>query len=527
MSSYDKVNWAWKLTCKAVLGEEIGDLKDYEEWLKEYVAPIRVEKSAINDEDVYLAIPGYCKRAKFIPFPEVDFRKKYGPLNINEIKDIDSIVEAVRERIYYAGSVVLGTSQSVEKSSNVIDSFYVYNSSKVSDSKYVACSNMVRYGQYLFGYSNSGESRYCIKCSIDHGNSRCFECHTPVDCQDSYFSTMIKGCADVMFSFGAVGKRYLIGNLELPGEKYLQIKNKLIAEVREILKKDKRIFSVYDLIEQAEEPTFKLDVPSTREKGDMAPINRAFSKITSVVLGKSFPDITEYEKFLQRHVAPIIISKSPLSGKKVIAATYVPKLVDNPRLARRLIAEDEMWKIGKMSIKEEALENLSMDLEKLAQTLSDISFFTLDIRVGSNLNIVDAVIVMDSENCYKGTDYVYSKKCGICVWPRESDHVFGSTLACASSFCLKSHYSKKLSRCFEVDSCENCSDLYYSHNCENVHDSMFCFNVKNLRNAVGNAPLAPGEYKKIKQSVLEQLAAELEKKKDLKWDIYNIGCPKK
>jgi len=75
----------------------------------------------------------------------------------------------------------------------------------------------------------------------------------------------------------------------------------------------------------------------------------------------------------------------------------------------------------------------------------------------------------------------------------------------------------------EVDSCDNCTDLYYGHNCENVHDSMFCFNVKNLRNAIGNAPLPQNQYLKIKQMLKQQLIDELEEKKDLKWDIYNLS----
>ena len=76
----------------------------------------------------------------------------------------------------------------------------------------------------------------------------------------------------------------------------------------------------------------------------------------------------------------------------------------------------------------------------------------------------------------------------------------------------------------EVDSCESCSDLYYSHNCENVHDSMFCFNSKNIRNAIGNVALTTPDYMRIKKMIVQQLADELETKKDLKWDIYNVGC---
>ena len=33
----------------------------------------------------------------------------------------------------------------------------------------------------------------------------------------------------------------------------------------------------------------------------------------------------------------------------------------------------------------------------------------------------------------------------------------------------------------------------------------------------------PETYKKVKESLLEQIVSELERKKDLKWDIYNIG----
>jgi hypothetical protein len=102
--------------------------------------------------------------------------------------------------------------------------------------------------------------------------------------------------------------------------------------------------------------------------------------------------------------------------------------------------------------------------------------------------------------------------------------MFGSALAHNSDFCINAYYSENLSRAFEVDGCSNCSDIYFSHNCENVKDSMFCFNSKNLRNAIGNAQHVPDDYKKMKTSLLEQIVSEIEDKKDLKWDIFNIGC---
>lgn len=89
---------------------------------------------------------------------------------------------------------------------------------------------------------------------------------------------------------------------------------------------------------------------------------------------------------------------------------------------------------------------------------------------------------------------------------------------------MKAYYSKKLSRCFEVDTCESCSDLYYSHNCENVQDSFFCFNTKNRRHAICNAELEKEKYREIKSSLLSQLSGELEKRKTLKWGVYSLAA---
>jgi len=96
-------------------------------------------------------------------------------------------------------------------------------------------------------------------------------------------------------------------------------------------------------------------------------------------------------------------------------------------------------------------------------------------------------------------------------------------MAWKSSFCINCYNSNRLTRCFEVDASQNCAGTYFAHNCENVQDSMFCFNAKNLHNAIGNAALPAEKFASIKGALLAQMHAELEKKKELKLDIYNIG----
>src|SRR3989338_4782756 len=121
MEPYDNINKAWKSTCKVLFKDEIGDLEEFDDWLSAYAQTPRFEKSAISGNIVALGVNYFAKDAKFISHDEVDFAKKFEPLGINEIKDIDSIVSALRERFYYTGNMVLGTSSHVEDSTDLIN----------------------------------------------------------------------------------------------------------------------------------------------------------------------------------------------------------------------------------------------------------------------------------------------------------------------------------------------------------------------------------------------------------------------
>lgn len=135
---YNELNRHWKTTSKVILGEEIGELNDFEEWFSGKMPPVVSVKSAVSGKDVSFVLPHKPENANAISLDEVDFNKKFEALNINEIKDIDSILEAIQERIYYCGNVVLGNSTYVEKSTDVIESHYCYDSAQVSYSSILA-----------------------------------------------------------------------------------------------------------------------------------------------------------------------------------------------------------------------------------------------------------------------------------------------------------------------------------------------------------------------------------------------------
>ncbi len=207
----------------------------------------------------------------------------------------------------------------------------------------------------------------------------------------------------------------------------------------------------------------------------------------------------------------------------MIVAGFQAYFMDQYDIRKRSINQHEIDEIGKTAISEKAAESLELDPKKLGNALSSVAYACFQKNNGAITNVKNCAVVMDSSDCYEGTAYVNSKKCGYCSWPRESEYVFGSAVTWSCAFCFKCFYSKKLTRCFECDNCESCSDTYYSHNCENIRDAMFCFNAKNQSYSIGNAPLPMDKYKSVKASVLEQIAGELEKNKNLKWDIFTIG----
>lgn len=522
---------AWKSTTKVLFGKELGEMEEYRDWLLAHVMPPRKEVSALSGKDVFLGVDEYCAGAKFAGFSEIDFNRKIGPLplSINEIKDMDSIVEALRERFYYTGNVVLGNSNFVEESANVTDSSYIYESTEIIDGKYLAYVSISPQGEYSFGGNGVGTSRYCIHVYETFDCSRCFELWNSRSCSDSYYVFNCDGCTEMFFCFNEYGKKYEVGNVSLPKDKYLGLKAKLLGEIREELISKKRVKSIIDVVEGARfygekhSELRKMLAGRQWEKKEenMQKMEDEFSKTTSLLLGKPLYGMDDYRKWMEKHTWLIPDSESSLTGRTAVVADYcnlglIPK--------NRLILKEEWEAIkGEVSLSEKDVESLS--LENVEEIIGKIAYLPFDYSV-NNRNIPGCATAIHSSNSYRTLPLIFSKNCGVSTWARYSENIFGSAAMLESSFCLSSYYSKKLNRSFETDSSKYCAGLYFCHNCENVHDSFFTFNAKNIKNAIGNVQLSSSEYNAVKGALLEQVHSELEAKKELKWDIYNIGCGK-
>lgn len=517
------LNKAWKDACRILFGQEIGELADYGDWLAEMVDAPMAKKSSISGKDVVHSRTEYSEKSRSISLDEIDVSKRFEPLNINEIKDIDSIIEAISDRIFYTGNIVLGNSKEIQKSSNINDSFYAYNTTLSGNSKYMAFCTLARMDTYGFGGNAFSQCDFCVKCHELTRVKRSFELWMSQDCSDCYYSHGLKNSTNCFFSFNLDNARYSIGNLALLPDKYKELKTKLISEMMEELKGKKRLPSLPEIVNECKDGISLPggnSKPSAAQTVDNKKINEEFAKTYEIIFKKKpARKIDEYSPWLSRHVRGFERCKSAASEREVFLAKY-GNYCDLPK--NRLLTLDEAKWIGQM-LKLTAEEANDIDFKNASKKIGKIAFFNTDIQDGQNANNLECTILIDAFNCYRSVCTVYSKFCAYSFWPRSSQHIFGGDTVFDSGFCINSYNSVNLQRCMEMDGCNTCSDSYFCHNCENLTNSMFCFNIKNKRYAIGNAEVGMDNYAKIKSGILEQLCQELEKSGTTKYDIFGLG----
>ncbi|MFH1471255.1 MAG: hypothetical protein ABIF01_05885 [Candidatus Micrarchaeota archaeon] len=508
---------AFASTCKIIFGREIGKLADFETYLGEMMTGFSRKKSFASGKDVRISLPFYPEDARFISQDEVD-GLKFEPLNINEIKDIDSLFSAVQERIVYCGNKVFGKNSEVYDVDNCIDCTHVSHASNAREVKYGAYLTYLRESEYVFGVWGFPESRMSIRVCEGVGSTRCFESYYSTDISDMYYSWNCIGCRDGIFAFNQRGKRNVIGNLELPREDYLELKKKLVSEIADELARKKKIFSISEVAFHgrekigAEKTLYDSPVP---EK-----IESAFSSTTKILLGKERKGIRGYSPWLLKRAMRIWKVRGA-SGSPTFRYIDVPVARDLP--ADRLLPLDEAIESGKKGI--EIKQGETPSLNELLERVSKIAFFTLEFKDGQNENCVDTTALFGGSNIYKTWDTTGgSKNCAYTTGVIRSEFIFGGYLRILDSkFCINCFDPTKVSNSFEVDSSYTTRNSYLCHNIENADNCILCFNAKGLRNAVGNTVVGKEEFERIRKMLLERINGDLNEKQGTEISVFSVS----
>jgi len=247
----ENISRAWESTCKVMLGKSVGPIDDYNAYLWKYVEPYHLTKSAISGKEVVVT-GDYKKGACFISGEELqEYTNIIGktPLNINELKDIDSIIATICERVYYSGNDILGNSGQATLANRIVDSTFVYKAHDIFYSKYVTHTYLSKYSEYIFGCESVGKgTHFAVKSFETYDDSRLFETVRVYESSDVIYSANLEACQNCLFCFNLRSKRHAIGNLELPGAKFAVLKAKLQEDIRSTLESKKTAPSIMEIV---------------------------------------------------------------------------------------------------------------------------------------------------------------------------------------------------------------------------------------------------------------------------------------
>ncbi|GEM_PF-545285 len=516
-----EIQGAFDSLCKILFGSEIGKLGDFEEYLKEPMIPYNISKSSISGKDVRVASTYDLSGRKLISQDEIK-KVKLKPLNVDDIKDIDSLFEAVGENFNYCGNKLFGKNYSVELVDNCTDCYNVIHSHNVYNVKHGAYLSYVREAEYVFGLGPHPYVKFAMRSCEGLNCIRCFETYYSSNVSDTYYAFNCISCQSCMFCFNQRNTRNAIGNLELTKERYAELKSKLTEEMASELRRKKKLPSIADIafigIKKPKEDQLTKDSPVPER------LEKAFSSTCKIVLGKQRNGMGKFSGWLEANKGLGVKKVKGAFGSPTYKMTNLPIVRDIP--SERLVTQKEGVKCGEKKIEIDGPETPSFS--EIAKRASKIAYFTLEFVDGPNVHCYDTPSVFTGSYIYKCWDTTRSKNSAYVDAAIESEYVFGGNMRILrSEFCLRCSDVSNSKKCFEVASSHSTRDSYFCFNVESCSDCILCFNEKGLSYAVGNTKVGKEQYSRIKGMLLDYLNKELDKNSGVPIGVYRLPMKKK
>ena len=509
------VDAAFRKLCSILFGRDVGGLLEFEPYLKEGMLPYIIAKSCVSGKEVFISNPYYPQGARFVGPDELPALKSR-PAGINDIKDIDSLFRAAAESFAYCGNKTFGKNHNTVFVDNAIDCIDVYCAHNVRNVKKGAYISCVRESEYVFGIPAFPKINYSMRCIEGINANRMFETYYTNYSSDMYYSFNCYNCSDVIFGFNLRGKRHVIGNVQLPAEKYLQLKKKLTDEMAEMLSKNKRIFSISDLALMGVNEGKDVDVRLIPTVPAPKSVEKAFSEAAKVVLGSGRAGIGQYAAYLQERALPV----KRLRGK-FGSHTYRPELPVVKELPGAILCtREEAMKENAPLVDE---RQLSLALRSLAAAVAAKASITMEMVEGESREVPEVTQAIDSTESWSEWDATSSSRSACSTGVIQSKYVFGGYFRILDSeFCINCYDVVEARRCFEVDSSSRCSECYFCHNVEGCECCILCSNVKGKRYAVLNQEVGKEEYLRVKKMLLDYVNGELDRKKAVARSIFSL-----
>lgn len=235
-----EIGKAFDSTCEVFFGKKIGNISNYEKWLKRYVRdPIERESGG---NTIYIPNMLYYDAIKerLVDLGQaLELGKKHISAEDARSLTLANAAQKLRPIDTITSDAIEGRNVSVEQVAAYGLSHYCYSGTFFVQNKYCAYCFWPRQSEYVFGSVYLFSSKFCINCYYSSNLVRCFEVSDSNNCTDCYFCHNCENLDNCMFCFNVKSKRYAIANVEVGREAYIKIRKALIEDVTKKLEKEK------------------------------------------------------------------------------------------------------------------------------------------------------------------------------------------------------------------------------------------------------------------------------------------------
>ncbi len=239
------------------------------------------------------------------------------------------------------------------------------------------------------------------------------------------------------------------------------------------------------------------------QKFDIAPVDTAFRKLSSILFGREVGSLLEFEPYLKEGMLPYsIMGEKKDAGKIFLAGPYYPK-------GARFVSPNS---IPAAPAKPFSVNDIK-DIDSLFRAASESFAYCGNKTFGKNQNLDMVDNAIDCIDVYWAHNVKNVKRGAYISMVRESEYVFGIPAFPKINYSMRCIEGITANRMFETYYSSFCSDMYYSFNCHSCRDVIFGFNLRGKRQVIGNVQLGKEKYAELKAKLAGEMAALLSKNK--------------
>ncbi|MDD5172394.1 MAG: hypothetical protein PHF60_05155 [Candidatus ainarchaeum sp.] len=242
MDEYEKV---FQTVTSVVLGRKLAGHADYERWLTRQVSSMGKARSVMSGKPVIFPEFEFFNAITHKMLTLEEAYEVAGKKHLSEEQvrglSLANAAETLKDISITTPETIMGTCSMIKECAMYYDSTICYKSALMNTTKGSLYTYWPRHSEYVLGCHYAFSCNFCIRCFYSENLTRCFEVSDSANCSDCYFCYNCENLQDSMFCFNTKSKKHAIANVELPREKYKEIKQKVLDSIVKKLEKDKTL----------------------------------------------------------------------------------------------------------------------------------------------------------------------------------------------------------------------------------------------------------------------------------------------